>query len=280
MDRAWCHDGIEISRLSLDHQHCVGTDAWGRRKEQPVLVSVRFSFRAGFDTAAETDSLDLSTVNYGSTSKSIKAIQPLKPWEALNDFAARVYQVVLQCLPGSRTVEACSIQVHLPKASLLGSEVTFTHSYQHLIGIVWPRLDRTLLLSKIHMPVLVGINENERQRKQPLFVSLWLSTVPAAAADTYSEVESKLCQIVEGTCFETLESLALFIVQGLHKKYLAEEAPQSTVRVRIKKPMAVPSASAPAIEVVRSPIELSQATLSKSIKEGGPGLKLVKPYLP
>lgn len=195
MDEVWCHDGIEISRLSLDKPHCIGTDAWGRRKEQPVLVSVRFAFRNGFDSAAQTDSLDQSTVNYGQASKRIKAIKSVAPWESLDDFCKRLYQVVLDCLPGPRTIESCLLRVHLPKASLMGSEVIVSSGYQHLVGVAWPKLERTLQLHRMHVPILVGIHEHERKQKQPLIFSLSLQDVPAAVLDAYSRIEESLYQV-------------------------------------------------------------------------------------
>lgn len=58
--------------------------------------------------------------------------------------------------------------------------------------------------------------------------------------------------------FQTIESLSAWMVEEFRKKYFTREEDQDVwIRLKIEKPMAVPFADAPAVEVTR-PIKASQ----------------------
>ncbi|KAF2151437.1 hypothetical protein K461DRAFT_314281 [Myriangium duriaei CBS 260.36] len=254
MDSIRRHDGISVHNLILQHSQRVAKDAWSRAKEQPLLVTVHLGLRTSFTTAAAADSLDSSTVNYGSLSKKIRDVRPAEKWESLDDLTSRIYQAVTQ-LASPKSLESSVVQLGLPKASLLGSEVVFTQHRQHLIGLALPRLRRELSLRKVSIPVIIGINPHERQQKQPLVFSVALIDVPASVADDFTTVENHLVQLVERTCFETLEALILHVAHGLDIAYLQRHAPDATLHVQIEKPLAVSWAAAPCLEIMRSPTE-------------------------
>lgn len=64
-------------------------------------------------------------------------------------------------------------------------------------------------------------------------------------------------QVIADSSFETLESLSTKVVEELRKNYFTEEDNDSTIRLRVEKPLAVSFADAPAIEILR-PVEPDQ----------------------
>jgi dihydroneopterin aldolase len=61
-----------ISVRNLQTTIRVGTDAWGREgKVQPVLISATVSLRKPFDNASVRDTVNASTIHYGTLSKAI-----------------------------------------------------------------------------------------------------------------------------------------------------------------------------------------------------------------
>lgn len=266
----WCRDGISIRDLSFQHSPQHGLDAWGREKEQPVLLSVSLDFRRSYDTAASQDALDASTMHYGVLAKNLRGLKPNDDWQSLDDLAARVLKTVMNTPPGSELVNGCQIEVKLPKASLLGESVTY----------VYFRSDneesRVLHLSNIFIPTLIGVNSNERQSKQKLFVSVWVGGIQKDDAETYTQLEQVLVQAshfsrsgsriqltysqsIEPTTFETLESLAVHVIRALFEQYAPLQRQGTNVRLRFEKPQAVPFAEAPIIEIFRTSDELRES---------------------
>ena len=63
-------------------------------------------------------------------------------------------------------------------------------------------------------------------------------------------------QIIDQTAYETLESLALHVVQELFRVYAPLQQSGTSIRLSLAKPQAVPFADAPAIEVYRTSDQL------------------------
>ena len=85
-----------------------------------------------------------------------------------------------------------------------------------------------------------------------------------------------LAQTIEESNFETLESMAEEIASRLLKFFVIAKRPSSTdtmeaagVRVKIKKPIAVPMAEAPAVEIYRS-ADPNDAFGKRMLSELGP----------
>ncbi|KAI5193537.1 hypothetical protein E4T42_07063 [Aureobasidium subglaciale] len=248
----WCRDGIRVEDLSLQYAPKSGVDAWGREKQQPVLLSVSLSFHRGFDSAASQDALDESTMHYGILSKNLRSLKPVQSWETLDELAHRIHQAILDTPPGASLIQSCQIEIKLPKASLLGdcaNYVYFVEGEEHI--------GRVLHLSRIFIPTLIGVNDNERTAKQKLFVSVWIDRIQADDSQSYPELERIITQAIEPTEFETLESLAIYVLKVLKMNYTPLQSHETSVRLRLEKPQAVPHASAPIIEIVRTSDELA-----------------------
>lgn len=185
----WCRDGISVQNLSLQHAPHSGLDAWGREKEQPVLLSVSLAFRRGFDSAANRDALDESTMHYGILSKNLRSMKPIQGWETLDHLAGRVHQTILDTPPGSSLIQSCQIEIKLPKACLLGDYVNYAYFVQD------DHVGRVLHLERIYIPTLIGVNDNERTAKQKLFVSVWIDCIQADDSHSYTELERIITQV-------------------------------------------------------------------------------------
>ena len=82
---------------------------------------------------------------------------------------------------------------------------------------------------------------------------------------------------MEPTCFETLESLILYTVNRLYVNLLSVRVPESSLRLRVEKPMAISFAEAPVIEVFRTAEQMKDQC--KQLGGGSePKLHIVKPY--
>ncbi|KAH0348715.1 hypothetical protein KCU83_g6009, partial [Aureobasidium melanogenum] len=248
----WCRDGIRVEDLALQYAPKGGIDAWGREKQQPVLLSVSLSFRSGFDTAASQDALDESTMHYGLLSKNLRALRPVQDWETLDNLAHRIHQTILDTPPGDALIQSCQIEIKLPKASLLGDYVNYVYFVEDE-----EHTGRVLHLSRVFIPTLIGVNDNERTAKQKLYVSVWIDRIQADDSGSYTELERIVTQAIEPTEFETLESLAIYVLKVLKMNYEPLKSQETSVRLRLEKPQAVPHASAPIIEIVRTSDELA-----------------------
>lgn len=193
-DTPWCNDGISLRNLRLEHTQRVGSDAWGRQKAQPLLLSVNVSFRRSFATAADKDALDESTLHYGLLAKRLRALNPVDEWESLDSFAQRVHDDLQAYTVALDIIEACQVVVHLPKASLLGQAVSFSHSVSY--ATTRPQAtSKVLHLEAVSVPVLIGVNANERTRKQPLLFYVWIHGIPSTGADIYASLENAMAQV-------------------------------------------------------------------------------------
>lgn len=192
--RPWCRDGISIQNLTLQHPPSFANDAWGRPKEQPCLISVALSFRSSFTSAASKDALDESTMHYGVLGKRLRGTELHSDSQTIDGLADALHETILATPPGVSLLESSQVQIHLPKASLLGQGITFTRFVPYdQVGSTQAK--RSLHLRNINVPVLIGVNAHERTRKQPLIVSVWLDGLPDGNAEIYPVLERDLVDV-------------------------------------------------------------------------------------
>jgi len=204
---------VRVSHLSGPVS--AGQDAWGRPgKKQPVLVSAEVSFRHAFDTAAADDKLGIDTVHYGNLSKailnSLDAYNPsvtvsasAAPRPSIKDATLRaVLEKIWSDLTGRRVdgsvsddahlrrpfltldrVRFLEVSVRLPKASLLGEAVSLTASsvFGEEDGGSPEKYGLKLALHNLRVPVLIGVNANERLSKQFVVTSATVDKFVAGA---------------------------------------------------------------------------------------------------
>ncbi|KAI3400454.1 hypothetical protein diail_3075 [Diaporthe ilicicola] len=256
-------------------------DAWGREKtQQPLLVTAELHFTRAFGAAAAADNVTSGdTVHYGSLSKLILACvdrsnQHAEVADANIDL--RVLLEMIWIVLTGRNVDGAdaepeaaplldrsrlrfiSLTVCLPKASLLGEGVSLTASNVYAPFTVGPAAlsmyGLCLELHRLRVPVLIGVNSNERQAKQFVVVHVQVDKLDYYP-DIYCELEKIVVQALEKSSFETLEALGAHLTSTIMRDfkpnpdelYTGEEGWQ--VKVSMEKPTAVPFADCPVVEV-------------------------------
>ncbi|KAB2570207.1 hypothetical protein DBV05_g11129 [Lasiodiplodia theobromae] len=232
----WPATADTVSLSSLNMVVCAGRDVWGRTdRAQPLALSLTVASRTGFTSAAASDALDAGTVHYGHLSKNL--LKALDPSITNNQWLSGL-------VVASRTSEA------LIATAAEGAGVEWTVFYSPAGEVV--SFSRQLYVKGMAIPTLIGVNSNERLKKQMCLVSVWIDKVSDGAIDAYNVVEEIVLKAVENTSFETLEALAEKVAHVLFDTFIKGESSTSNLRVRIEKPSAVPLADFPAIEIYRT----------------------------
>jgi len=251
--RPFSSDRVSVKNIDLITN--AGYDIWGREKPQRVLISVALSMADTFASAAQTDTVDSSTVHYGHLSKSIiSKVESQSQWLSANELLYIVLSAARASATSPTALAIIEAEVMFVKASRAGDGVSL--KLYHL-----PQSDLTttvLTLHRARLLALIGVNSNERTMKQMIIVSVAVDRVKGQLAERYFEVEQLIEKTVEESSYETLESLADDLAAKVVKYFiLANEAglggmEPAGVRITIEKPSAVPFADAPVIEIYRS----------------------------
>ncbi|KAJ9636270.1 hypothetical protein H2201_006249 [Coniosporium apollinis] len=241
-------DKVSVRNISLTAN--AGLDVWGRKKEQPVFVSVSLSLARSFQSAAEGDVVDSSTVHYGRLSKNIISSVKEKTsedWRGTHELAKLVREACLQSADSPNIIGASEVEIYFPKSSMLGDGAGYRLSTNHSSGDT----SRVLYIKNIRVPTIIGVNSHERWSKQAVVANLWIDKllIPRVA-DLQGQAEKILTETVGNSNFETLESLATTVAAKIEAEFFQNNLPGASIRLRVEKPVAVPFADAPAIEIV------------------------------
>lgn len=186
-------DKVSVRNISLTAN--AGLDVWGRNKEQPILISVSLSLAQSFQSAAEGDVVDGSTVHYGKLSKNI--ISSVKKetsamWHGTFNLALLVREACLRSAASPEIIAASEIDIFYPKASMLGEGAGYRRSTNHKNGEV----SDVLYVRNVRVPTIIGVNSHERQSKQAVVANIWIDKlVDMAAADLYIKAEQILTKV-------------------------------------------------------------------------------------
>ena len=172
----------------------VGVDIWGRPTTQPIKVTMIMRLDDEFDSTAEKDELDGTTVNYSRLSKQVREAIERKPDDCttLMEFTSWITSQVKMIM--AVAVAAWTIEVDLPKASALGSAIRCRVDMgKEDISTV---STNTLHLENITVPTIVGIHPHERTMKQPIVANVWLGPLTdKAPPDQYYEIEQIIVKV-------------------------------------------------------------------------------------
>ncbi|RDA89739.1 hypothetical protein CP533_1054 [Ophiocordyceps camponoti-saundersi (nom. inval.)] len=242
-------------------------DAWGRHgRLQPMLMSAEVSLEGAFAHSSSRDTLAVDTVHYGQLSKAIRAsVERLSPppqeagpltlfsvlthvWRDIVDGGGDGVDVRLR---DAGAVSCLGLTAFLPKASLLGDGISLT-----MMGPVESSATSvacTLGLHALRVPTLIGINGNERLARQSVVVSVEIDSFDASA-DNYHGLETRVVEVTSASSFGTLEALAAHLVKVVSLYLRAQrlepaDGSGSRVTIIVEKPMAVPFADSPAVEL-------------------------------
>lgn len=268
----------------------VGRDAWGRPdKAQPALVSTEVSFARPFGAASAGDTVSAETAHYGNLSKNLlgslgafaSASPPTKVetsevggdkpgsadvfellWVGLTgrvvDGSARA--LPLDQLPFLDTdrLRGLSLTVRLPKASLLGAGVSLTATAAFnpeaagAAGNPLRSYARSLRLHELRVPVLIGVNDNERRAKQMVVADVEVDRLDVTR-DIHPELEALITETMSASSFETLEALGALVAGKILDEFKIGDDPKTgrergwQVKISLGKPIAVPFADSPEV---------------------------------
>ncbi|KAL2752274.1 hypothetical protein ACRALDRAFT_2044810 [Sodiomyces alcalophilus JCM 7366] len=241
-----------------------GVDAWGRRgKEQPILVSADLSLADRFHTAASTDRVGDDTIHYGLLAKAILAsLVSLETHLGASNITLRqaleylIDDVTYPVSSSTTTVRQrilvdpdklrfASITLTLPKASLLGDGVSLSKFFSFPPTSTAATWGVCLSIHRLRVPTLIGVNDNERERKQVVIADIDVDMLDSDA-DMYTNLEAIVVKTMEASSFETLEALAMAIATQLGNQLRCEPPGRRGwhLKVGLEKPTAVPMSQA------------------------------------
>lgn len=183
-------DRITVKNLQANVQ--AGTDAWGRTKRtQPALISFTVFLAKPFDSAAQADKLDNSTIHYGVLSKAIQSdlADAQKTWQRSDGLGFLIEEAVLR-VAGPVSIGSLSVDIFYPKGSLLGDGAGF--KYQ--VSYAERTISTVLYLKNLRIPCLIGVNSNERNAKQPVVVNVWIENLQNVP-DDYPSLERVVVEV-------------------------------------------------------------------------------------
>lgn len=190
-------DKIIVRNLSVTAN--AGRDAWGRKKEQPALVSVAIHLASNFESASSGDTVDSSTIHYGQLSKLlVSEIERRRDvWHSTHELVTDLEKEVGR-LADDSTIQATEVDILYPKGTLLGEgsglKMLFYNHSPTLsdIGSVY-------YLKNIKIPCIIGVNEHERRYKQPVVVNVSLYNYFDPDEDCFN-AELVLTEVSQSPC--------------------------------------------------------------------------------
>ncbi|KAF7551457.1 hypothetical protein G7046_g7721 [Stylonectria norvegica] len=260
-------------------------DAWGRPgRPQPVLISAEVTLSQPFGDSSSADAVAPDTVHYGLLSKAILgALKRLEEkaeagnhtpasllvvldtvWEGLTGLSVRSYTFRSEssAFLNVSAIKHLLVTVDLPKASLLGSSVSFTASAAfgdtsgRKFGTQVQTRSLVLNLNGLRVPTLIGVNDNERKAKQIVVANIGIEGYHFLFPDdVYSQLENSIVDVMEMSSFETLEALAAEMSKQIthylrkHRRDLISSNSEWQIKIALEKPTAVPLADAACVEL-------------------------------
>jgi dihydroneopterin aldolase len=184
------HDKIMVQNLEVVVN--AGKDVWGRQKKQRALISVTLTLGKQFTSASSTDSVDDSTVHYGTLSKAIQARfkDDTMAWMSTAALSAAVSKSVRD-VAGSTDIYAIETNICYMKGSMFGEGA----------GHITSRIEGTgtrsnvLYLRDVRIPCLIGVNANERLQKQPVVLNVWVDNIHDSRVEDYPQLEALLFEV-------------------------------------------------------------------------------------
>ncbi|KAF1810736.1 hypothetical protein P152DRAFT_460036 [Eremomyces bilateralis CBS 781.70] len=253
----------------------LGVDPWRRdnHSDQIVNVSVRVWRKQGcpMTVSKRDDEAGKLEVNYSQLARTIStafetltASRELAEQHALHHFVEILWREISQrAVDNDWKICAMHIKADLPKATHTGDCLSLELWREPNLGDANPKLNSSMVLcfQGLRLNASIGFHAFEHQAKQRLIITLWIDTVDGgkphgpsrALLNHIQELETVVVKFVETTIFKTLEGmgneLLALVKQRLGDSFAPDMAPN--LRLRIEKPLAVPLADAPMVELYR-----------------------------
>lgn len=187
-------DKITVHNLQASVE--AGVDVWDRPKKQRALLTVALSLAKPFESAAQADALDNSTVHYGILSKAIQAhVDGQAGRLDTGQLADSIFNVVRNTA-GETPLTSIEVAVFYPKGSMFGDGVELSLGKSLLNQEMYIQLH----LRNVRIPCLIGVNANERQQKQPVVVNIWVDCLAAHRNEHYQKLETAVVDVRTCPC--------------------------------------------------------------------------------
>jgi FolB domain-containing protein len=162
-------DIVFIEGLQLSAN--VGPDCWGRKRSQPVDISVWLHLESSYLTTAGRSDNVADSVHYGHLSKAITGLVENKDGASFGDVDTLIKEVAAQAflLAGSAASEV-RVVVDLRKQILLAKG--FCVEVIACSDPTSPFLLRHVTIADLVLPVIIGVNPPEREAKQPVITNI------------------------------------------------------------------------------------------------------------
>lgn len=186
-------DKVCINDLAVNAM--AGLDCWRRKKEQPVFISLTLTLKGEFFTASTKDVVDQSTVHYGKLGKNIAATiserSKAQEWLSSSDLAVLVEEAAQRTAGDPSLISTYTVDLSYPKGSLYGDRA----GYRYCVAYNADVYAITLYLENIRVPILLGVNEYERKRKQIVVANIWLDKIDKEFIDDHAALEETFIKV-------------------------------------------------------------------------------------
>ena len=193
------NDKVCINELAVTA--LAGNDCWQRKREQLVHISIILSLKGEFFSASSRDVVDESTVHYGKLGKDITAAVSEKrkseEWLSSYGLATLVERVAQRTAGDSTLLSTCIVELSYPKGSTYGEEA----GYRYCVAYESNTCASSLYLQEIRLPLLLGVNEYERKKKQLVVANIWLDKVEPGASDDHTNLENTFIKVISNSTF-------------------------------------------------------------------------------
>jgi len=168
-------------------------------------------------------------------------------------------------------LSSLSLEILLPKASLLGSGVSLKGDFIYEEGHHGPSAySMVLKLRELRVPTTIGVNGNERKARQVVVATVEMERWDRMV-DAYNELEEIVVKTIEESSFQTLEALCTHLTHRIITYFLLPHYPPQSpsqrqtetshppplqgwnfqrIRIRLSKPTAVMFADSPTVEML------------------------------
>ena len=165
-------DIIRIKNIALSA--FAGHDGWGRRKEQQVIISISVALTGSFYTASGSDVVDSSTIHYGNLGKNITTAVDEKTeskiWQDDIELAKLISNVAKETASNPSLLSSCVVTVYFPKGLVHGEGA----GLRYCISFASDKYAACRYLKNVRLPLLLGVNDYERKKKQMVIANIWL----------------------------------------------------------------------------------------------------------
>ncbi|KAJ3509726.1 hypothetical protein NLJ89_g5067 [Agrocybe chaxingu] len=255
---------VDTLRVSAN----IGPDCWGRRRAQPLEITVYLHLKDTYlDAAGKSDDV-LDSVHYGHLTKSITSLIESQSENGFRSARELTWSVAGKAFElAGRAAEEVRVVLELPKMILLASGYTIDNTYatgddgddEHALS------SKKVSVKDIILPVVIGVNPPERESKQRVVLNIDFFEKSGPKAVDYPSIVANLCQAsdksmplhtfslitfqeIEASSYLTLEK---FVMQTVRSACLSSNGIE-TVTVRAQKPSALSFAQSSGVQITRN----------------------------